>query len=485
MWYSFGVPAPHDLTALEQAALLRRGELSSVELVAHALRRVDDLDPRLGAFVTVTADRALAQAREADAALADGDPRPLLGVPTAIKDLAMTAGVPTGFGSPVYAGFVPDVDDDAARLLREAGTISLGKTATPEFGLPPYTEPAGRPPAVTPWDTGRLAGGSSGGAGAAVAAGLVPFAHGTDGGGSIRIPAAACGLVGLKTSRGLVSRGPAGGDPLGMSVSGPLARTVPDAAALLDVLAAVVPGEPYPLLAVRPESFLDAARRAAPRRLRIGRYRTSPVPDAVLDPACVAAYDAVTDRLADLGHEVVEFDPGLSADFLPAFEVLWAVLAHSHPVPAEAEPLLAPLTRWWRDRGSAVSGPQYLAATQAALDVTRQVVGRQAAAGLDVVLTPMLAQLPRPVGWFTAGDDPAEDFARQRRFTPFTAVYNITGQPALSLPVAFARPEDGPSGPELPVSVQLVGRAGDDALLLELGAQLDAVRDVDRRPPIW
>ncbi|MGI9004097.1 MAG: amidase [Pseudonocardia sp.] len=477
----------HDLTALEQAAALRRREVSAVELVEHHLRRIDDLDATLGAFVTLTPEAALEQAKEADRALRDGDERPLLGVPTAIKDLAMTAGVRTAFGSPVYADFVPDVDDDAARLLRAAGTISLGKTATPEFGLPPYTEPAGRPPAVTPWDTDRLAGGSSGGAAAATAGGLVPFAHATDGGGSIRIPAAACGLVGLKTSRGLVSRGPTGGDALGMSVCGPLARTVTDAAAMLDALAVPVPGEPYPLLARPAGSYLGHARRAEPGRLRIGRYATSPVPDAVVDPACLAAYETASDLLAGLGHEVVEFDPQISADFLPAFEVLWAVLAHSLPVPAEAESLLMPLTRWWRDRGRAISGPEYFAATQAALRVTRRIVGAQVAAGVDVVLTPMLAQLPRPVGWFTAGGDAAEDVERQKRFTPFTAIYNVTGQPALSLPVAWGRDGDGP---ELPVSVQLVARAGGDALLLALGAQLHdcigwASGWCDRRPPTW
>ncbi len=468
---------PHDLTALEQAAALRAGELSSADLVSHCLRRIGASG--LGAFVTVTADAALAAAARADAALAGGDARPLLGVPTAIKDLAMTAGVRTTFGSPVFAEFVPDVDDDAARLLREAGTVSLGKTATPEFGLPPYTEPAGLPPAVTPWDPTRLAGGSSGGAAAAVAGGLVPFAHATDGGGSIRIPAACCGLVGLKTSRGLVSRGPVGGDPLGMSVSGPLARTVTDAAALLDAMAVPVPGEPYPLLA-RAASHLDAARRP-PRPLRIGRYATPPVPDLAVDPACLDAYELATATLVELGHDVVEFAPDIDAGFLPVFEVLWAVLAHGHPVPAAAEPLLAPLTRWWRERGAGISGPEYMLATQAAVTVTRKVVGAQAAA-VDVVLTPMLAQLPRPVGWFTDGGDPAEDFERQKHFTPFTATYNITGQPSLSLPVGWG--DDG--GAPLPVSVQLVGQAGDDALLLALGAQVHEALDWGgRRPPTW
>ena len=473
--------APHELSALEQAAALRDGEISAVELVEHHLRRIDDLDPTLGAFVTVTADAALEQAAEADAARRAGDGRPLLGVPTAIKDLAVTAGVRTTFGSAVYAGYVPDADDDSARLLRAAGTISLGKTATPEFGLPPYTEPAGRPPAVTPWDPSRLAGGSSGGAGAATAGGLVPFAHGTDGGGSIRIPAAACGLVGLKTTRGLVSRGPVGGDPLGMSVSGPLARTVADAAAMLDALAVPVPGEPYPLLA-RADSYLAAAGRP-PGRLRIGRYAEPPVPGVTVDAACLHAYERASALLAGLGHEVVDgFDPGIGPEFMEAFEVLWAVLSHAHPVPPEAEPLLAPLTRWWRERGAATSAPQYLAATQAAIGLTRRVVTAQAA--VDVVLTPMLAQLPRPVGWFTAGGDPAQDFERQKAFTPFTPTYNVTGQPALSLPVAWGR--DGAAGAELPVSVQLVGRAGDDALLLALGAQLEAAAGwTGRRPPVW
>jgi amidase len=475
-----GVSAPHELTALEQAAAVRRGELTPADLVEHALRRIADLDARLGAFVVTTPEQARAGAR--DAAGRDGV---LCGVPTAIKDLALTAGVPTGFGSRTYAGFVPEVDDDAARLIREAGMVILGKTSTPEYGLPPYTEPAGRSPAVTPWDPGRLAGGSSGGAAAAVAGGLVAVAHGTDGGGSIRIPAACCGLVGLKTSRGLVSRGPVGGDPLGMSVSGPLARTVTDAAALLDVLAAPVPGEPW-TPAARVGDHLELARRAAPGRLRIGRYATPPVADAVVDPACLAAWERVCEVLADLGHEVVEVASEIPEDFLPAFETLWAVLSYAIPVPPGTEHLLEPLTVWMRDRGAAVSGPAYLAAMQAAIRAARRIV-RAHAAAVDVVLTPMLAQLARPVGWFTAGGDPAEDFERQKRFTPFTAAYNVTGQPALSLPVGWGRPDGEPDAPELPVSVQFVGLPGADGLLLALGAQVHAAVgwDATRRPPLW
>jgi amidase len=499
------VTEPHELTAVEQADAVRRGNLGPVELVEHALRRVERLDPVLAAFVTRTPDRALDAARAAEKLLrATVDPAelpPLLGVPTAIKDLAVTAGVRTTFGSPVYAGYVPDTDDDSARLLAAAGTISLGKTAVPEFGLPPYTEPAGRPPTVTPWDVTRLAGGSSGGAGAAVAAGMVAFAHGTDGGGSIRIPASVCGLVGLKTSRGLVSRGPTGGDPLGMSVSGPLARTVADAAAMLDALAVPVPGEPFarPVPADAP-SFAAAVRRAGEdgvrRRLLIGRYATPPVPGVSVHPACLAAYEQAAEVLAGLGHEVVELtDPGITPDFVAVFETLWAVLAHGHPVPPEAEHTLRPLTRWWRARGAAVSGPEFLAAAQAAQAGARRAIA--AHARVDVVLTPTLALPPRPVGWFTETGDPADDYRRQTEFTPFTSLYNITGQPALSLPLGWTGsgtgngdgPGDGDDagdGPVLPVGVQLVGLPGADGLLLELGRTAElAAPWSGRRPPLW
>jgi len=482
---------PHELTALEQAAAVRRGELGPVELVEHALRRVERLDPVLAAFVTLTPERALDQARAAEKLLAGGSSGrtateelpPLLGVPTAIKDLAVTSGVRTTFGSVVYAEYVPEVDDDSARLLAAAGTISLGKTAVPEFGLPPYTEPVGRPPTVTPWDVTRLAGGSSGGAGAAVAAGMIPFAHGTDGGGSIRIPASVCGLVGLKTSRGLVSRGPVGGDPLGLSVSGPLARTVTDAAAMLDALAVPVPGEPFSRPVADGVSFLDAARRADPGRLRIGRYALPMLPGLSVDPACLAAYDQVSELLTELGHEVVDgVDPGVDAELVTVFETLWAVLAHATPVPPGAEDALLPLTRWWRARGSAVSGPEYLAAAQAAHNASRRIIAAHLA--VDVMLTPTLAQLPRPVGWFTEGGDPAEDYLRQQAFTPFTAIYNITGQPALNLPLYWTEPTG--ERPALPVGVQLVGAPGADQLLLELGASLQAAASWEgRRPPVW
>src|SRR6476619_3091582 len=258
----------HDLTALEAAAAVRSREVSPVELVEHALDRIARLDDRLGAFVTLTADAARRQAKEAErTVLAADDPGsllPLLGVPTAIKDLNLTKGVRTKLGSASYADFVSPIDDYIVELLRAAGTISLGKTATPEFGLPCYTETDIGPPTRSPWDPARMAGGSSGGAAAAVAAGLLPIAQGSDGGGSIRIPASVCGLVGLKPSRGRVSRGPLDFESARLAVFGGLTRTVRDAAAFLDAVAIPQPGDPD-----RPPAGRDLPRVV---RSRAGAY---------------------------------------------------------------------------------------------------------------------------------------------------------------------------------------------------------------------
>jgi amidase len=470
----------HELTAVEQARAVRDRSVSPVELVEHHLARIEALDSKLGAFVTVTAEPALAAARAAERLVAEsgGGPGlpPLLGVPTAIKDLNMTAGVRTTFGSALFADVVPAVDDDVVRLLREAGTISLGKTAAPEFGLPCYTEPAGRPPAVTPWDTGRLAGGSSGGAAAAVAAGLVPFAQASDGGGSIRIPASVCGLVGLKPSRGRASLGPVAVDVTMLAVLGPLARTVTDAAVMLDVMSAAQPGEPYWAAPLPPgETFTDHVRRD-PGVLRVGRYATPPVRGAEVDPQCLLAWERAAALLADLGHQVEDVAVPFDDAAMPAFETVWSVAAHGYPVDPAREHELMPLTRWLRARGRAVSGPDYLRAMQQLQSSARQAVLAHAA--YDVVLTPTLAMPPRPVGWFTDGGDPAADFERQKRFTPFTAPYNVTGQPALSLPLHWT---DG----GLPIGVQLVGRPGGEATLLAVAGQLESAAPwAHRRPPL-
>jgi amidase len=370
--------------------------------------------------------------------------------------------VPTRLGSRAFADWVPDYDDNVVTLLRAAGTISLGKTATPELGLPCYTETDLGPPARTPWDTTRLAGGSSGGAGAAVASGIIAIAQGSDGGGSVRIPASVCGLVGLKTSRGRVSKGPMDVDSSRLGVYGPLARTVRDAAAFLDAVAGPQVGDPDPLPPLPPgESFLGWCDRE-PGRLRIGRYLRSPI-GAELDPQVRAAWEQASTLLAGLGHEVQDVAAPIPHEAVTAFEAVWAVSAAVAPVPAEREELLRPLTRHLRERGRAVSGAEYAHAIGTLNLLARR--GITATAHLDAVLTPTLALLPRPVGWFVGqDDDPAADFERQKAFTPYTAIYNTTGQPAISLPLYTS--DEG-----LPIGMMLIGRPGGEAPLLSLAAQ--------------
>ncbi|MFI5836853.1 amidase [Micromonospora sp. NPDC051300] len=465
---------PHDLTALEQAAAIRRGELSSLELVEHHLRRVDALGDTVGAFVTVTAERARTAARAADAAPADAR-GPLHGVPTAIKDLTLTAGVRTTFGSAAFADFVPPVDADVVRFLADAGLVSLGKTTTSELGCSLYSEGRVAPPARNPWDLAYTAGGSSGGAAAAVAAGLVPVAQGSDGGGSLRIPAALCGLVGHKPSRGLVSGGPLGFGAFGLPTNGPIGRTVADVAALLDVLARPVPGEPYLPPAAPAGGYLGAARAAEPGRLRIGRFTAGMLADEPVHPACLAAVDRAAALLADAGHEVVEVPAPLGPEVWPMFETVWYALALA-PVPHDREGELLPLTRFLRARGEAVGAARLMAALG---ELQAQVrLGVRRTAGCDLLLCPTLAAPQAPVGAFAALD-PADDFDRQRRFSPYCAVFNVTGDPSVSLPV-------GRTAEGLPVGVLLTGRYGDDATLTATAAQLEhSCGGWDQHPAIW
>jgi amidase len=473
------MPELHDLTALEQAAAVRSGEVSALELVEHCAARIGRLDTgpdAVGAFVTLTLDAAREQARDADRAVAAGEELPALhGVPTGIKDLNLTAGVPTQFGSRVLQGFVPALSDVTAQRMRAAGTISLGKTNTPEFGLPCYTETDVAPPSRTPWDLSRSAGGSSGGAGAAVAAGLVPLAQGSDGGGSIRIPASVCGLVGLKPARGRISNGPLVGDTTGLPTNGPLARTVEDAAALLDVLAGPSAGDPH--WAPPPDRPFLSSAREEPGRLRVGRYSTPVVPDVAVHPHVRQAWEEASALLEELGHEVVDVDPPFGPEMLPEFEVLWSVSAAGVPVDPARESELRPLTRWLRETGRRHSATTFTGAMAALQLGTRRAV--TATAHCDAVLVPTLAQPPAPVGWFSSVEDPRAEFDRMVAWTPFTAVYNTTGQPAISLPLHVS-----PDG--LPIGVMLVGRPADEATLLRLSAQLEQARPWrDRHPELW
>jgi amidase len=474
------VAALHDLCALEQAAAVRRGEVSPSELVEHYLSRIDLWSDAVGAYVTVTPELARAQAREAEVTLREADVAdlpPLLGVPIAIKDLTDVAGVRCTLGSAAFADRVPTSDAHVVTLLRRAGTVILGKSNAAEFGAPAYTEPDVAPPARTPWDLSKSAGGSSGGAGAAVAAGLAPFAQGNDGGGSVRIPASVCGLVGLKVSRGRVSNGPVGGDVSGLAWHGPLTRTVRDAAAWLDATADPMPGDPHwaPPQPVG-ETFLKAVDRE-PGRLRIARYADPVITDEPVDALCLAAYDDATKLLLDLGHQVDDVAAPDGHAVVPAFETVWSVLTTLTPVRAIDEPLLRPLTRWLREKGSRVSGHQYAAAIEMLQAAARRIL--LDLAGYDAVLTPTLALPPVAVGALRDDDDPARDFENQKRFTPFTSVANLTGQPAITLPLGMT-----PGG--LPIGVMLAGRPAGEAGLLALAGQIEAARPwIDRHPECW
>ena len=463
----------HELDATDLARLLQTKEISAVELVGHHLDRVDRFAETLGAFVTVTADRALQQAADADRALAAGGAPPFTGVPTAIKDLTMTAGVPTSLGSAAMRDNVPTVDAHLVDLMQKAGFISLGKTNTPEFGLSSYTDNDVVGPARTPWDLSRNAGGSSGGAAAAVAAGLVPLAQGSDGGGSIRIPSSSCGIFGFKPSRGRVSVGPLGSDWTGLGVDGPLARTVRDAAALLDVIAHPMPGDMRPL----PDPdipFVERARRA-PRRLRIARWSGTHLDGIEPSPEAVDAWEGASRLLESLGHEVVDIANPFPAELEPQFNIIWSSGIAGAPIPAEAEPLLRPNTRYWRERGARASAVELARAMQFLEAATRDVVTRLLP--FDAMLTPTLAMPPQPVEWFNESGDPAEDHHRELLYTPYTGLYNMSGQPAASLPLHWS--DDG-----LPIGVMLATHPGQDGLLFSLCAQVEAAAPwTDRRPP--
>jgi amidase len=471
------------LSALDLGRAIAEGEVSAVEVARHFLDRIAADDGALGAFVTVTPELALAQAERVDRARGAGEAAsPLAGVPVPIKDLYNVPGVPVSYGSTVYAGYVAPIEDHVVRRLRAAGTVCLGKTSTPEFGLPCYTETLIGPPARTPWDRTRSAGGSSGGAAAAVAGGLAPLAHGSDGGGSIRIPASSCGLFGLKPARGRVSSGPLGGDVgPGLSVSGALSWTVADAAALLDVMAGPEPGDPTWAPPLPPgETYLEHSRRD-PGRLRIARFATPVVGETEVHPECLAAYDEAARLLERLGHEIVDIDPPFTHDVVPVFEIIWSVLSTLMPVPPEREGELMALTRHLRARGRAVDATSYALAVAGMQQAARSAV--LALAPYDAVLTPTLADLPALVGGLRDDDDPAADFEAQKRFTPFTALWNVTGMPAVSLPLHQTEPtETAPAG--LPVGVMLAGRPAAEGPLLALSAQLEAAAPwQDRRAP--
>jgi amidase len=460
--------------ALELASLIREGEVTARELVETSLRRIEELDPQVGAFTHVAAESAVAEAGSVSA----GDPRPFAGVPIAIKDNRAVNGMPITMCSDLFADFVPHHDSFLVRRLRDAGFIIVGKTKLPEMGILPTTEPRRFGPARNPWDLERTPGGSSGGSAAAVAAGMVPIAHGNDGGGSTRIPAACCGLVGLKAARGRVSVGPEAGDSFLVN-DGVLTRTVAETATVLDVMAGYEPGDanwaPPP---ARP--FAESAQEA-PSGLRVGLALNPPLEDATVEPVCEQAARDAAALLHELGHEVEEITPpwsglNLLPDFTRAFGPMVSIvtaiggrLRGREPTEEDVEPLTWMLYERARNQDTLT----FLTAEGRLQSVARSLVA--ALAPFDLVLTPALARRPLPIGEVHGrGPDPWDHYQRSGRFTPFTAICNVTGQPAIALPLYHG--EDG-----LPLAVHLIGRPAGEATLLAVASQLEQARPWSQR----
>ena len=470
----------HEYTALELHQLLQRRQVSPVELVQHFLDRIARLDGAIGAFATVTPEAAIARARHVEEHVPTA--APLWGMPLADKDLHRRAGVPARFGSRAFTDFVPDDSDELVLAVDAAGAVSVGKSATPEFGLPSYTEGLAGPPTRNPWDTSLGAGGSSGGAAAAVASGMLPFAPGSDAGGSIRIPAAACGLVGVKPSRGRVPAGSGLASLAGLGVAGPIARNVADAALLLD---GMIAPHGYPAahrFAVRAPGddgpYLGTAIRGE-GRFQLGVMTDSPwdvAYDIAVGEEARSALDRAITVFDGLGHGVEAMAPEPEPGYPEAFRTIWQAGAATIPVDGEAEAFLEPLTRWLLERGRAVPARRLAEALDWLSGFEERVIRRFAP--FDAVVTPALALTPPPVGWYDQQDG-ERNFAQQVQFTPFTSFVNVAGLPALTVPV-----EETPAG--VPMGVQIIGRPGGEATLFSLAAQLERrVRRGHRHPPNW
>ncbi|WP_206680313.1 amidase [Flaviflexus huanghaiensis] len=464
----------HKLSALDLAATIKAGEVSAHDVLDHTLARIAAF-PQVGAFAHVTEQLAREQADETDIRVAAGKARPFDGVPLPIKDATPVAGQPWEQGAAIYVGNIAEADDGVVTLLKEAGTLTVGKTSAPEFSFPAYTEPEIGPPARCPWDVTRTAGGSSGGAAAAVVTGMVPAAHASDGGGSIRIPAAACGAVGFKASRGVVSPGPTGVSGSGLTTHGVITRTVEDSAALLDVLAVRWPGESYH--PPRDEvldlagSYLDASRKST-GLLRVGLLLEPLNVDSVdLHPSAEAAALRLAGTLESLGHSVTTVArPFPPKDWL-AFMPLWTGAAAAIPLSTQDEGNVTELTRWLRDEGRKLSAADFAVAMSAVQSLTRKAANGWA--DVDIVLTPTLSGPPAYPGDMKVPDGRA-DFDAQMRFTPWASVWNMTGNASITLPVHRAEVD----GVELPFGAMLGAvRPGADALLLSLA------RDIEEADP--
>jgi amidase len=473
-----------NLDATEQAQLVRKKKVSPLELVDAAIARIERVNPQLNAVITPLFDKAREQAKSD--ALPQG---PFRGVPFLLKDLICASA-----GDPLYngmrlmrdAGIVAPYDTYLAAKFRAAGFICLGKTNTPELGLNATTEPEAFGPSRNPWHTEHSTGGSSGGSAAAVAARMVAVAHANDGGGSIRIPASECGLVGLKPSRGRVSWGPDMGDAWhGLAIEGVVTRSVRDVAAVLDAIAGNMPGDPYAAPPQRRPFAKEVSAKVG--RMRVGVMKRTPLGGGELHPDCVAAVEDAARLIESLGHAVEESHPAAldEPDVSRCFNDVvcgHAVFALEQIGALLGRRLNAEDVELWTwsvaERGFSMPVGQYLAAIQW-LQVWSRRVAQWWSDGFDLLLTPTIAAPPPPLGTLVAKpEDPAAGWARLMALIQFTPQYNATGQPAISLPLSW-------NAQGLPIGIQLVAGFGREDLLIQVAAQLEQARPwKDRRPPI-
>ncbi|MBM3672056.1 MAG: amidase [Actinobacteria bacterium] len=475
------------LDATAQAALVRDGDVTPLELVETAINRIEKVNDELNAVIHPLFDKARATAPGA----VDG---PFQGVPMVIKDLDGTStGDPYHGGNQLLkrVGHVADRDSHLFSKLRAAGFVFVGKTNTPELGLMPTTESVAYGPARNPWNTDHSTGGSSGGSAAAVASGMVPVGHAGDGGGSIRIPSSACGLVGLKPTRGRVSLGPDIGEAwAGLVQRHVVTRSVRDSAAVLDALQGPMPGDPY--FAPPPARPFLAEVGADPGRLRIGIRTAAPMGLTETTAACAAAAEDAARTLESLGHTVEEASPA-ALDEVELFALFFSLLT-THVVAdlRELEALtgttvgpddVEPLTWLYYEQGQAVTGIQYLDAVNGAHNWSRRMASWwepvDGSTGFDLLLTPTMAEPPPVIGdCVSTKDDIERGMVRATAFAAYCAPFNVTGQPAMSVPLAWT--ETG-----LPIGVQLVAPYAREDVLLRVATQLETAQPwVDRRPPV-
>lgn len=481
--------ARHDAVGL--AALIRSGELGPIEVLEAALARIDAVNPRLGAVVRDRRDRARVEAVAIDRAAS------LAGVPFLVKDLLSTlSGEPTGASNRLLQNVAMPRDSELVRRWRAAGLIIAGRTATPEFGLHPVTEPRLHGPTRNPWDPSRTPGGSSGGSAAAVAARMVPMASGGDGGGSIRIPASCCGLFGFKPSRGMTPTGPDAGEHWhGYAIEHVITRSVRDSAAALDVSAGADAGAPYAAPA-RPASFLTELEHE-PGRLRIAYTHRALFGEGRAHPDTIKALHEAVTLLASMGHHLEEAHPPVdehacALDFMTVVAAEMRVAIKQAAATAGVPPRAADFepSSWTVGLlGRSLGAPAYISAVNRLQLATRRLAPFFST--WDLILTPTLAAPPVAIG--ELDPSPAEQrlmavinalgaggllkalnvveplAMKTFAFMPYTALFNVTGQPAMSVPLHW-------NAAGLPIGVQLAGRFADDMLLLRVARQLEAAQ---------